>query len=481
RQRVAALVEENSALDRELKEKSMVVETLRVKLDQVKQENEAQVAQLKQSLEDKSGQLERLAQVVQASDMSLLGGSGGSSDEGDGVGRTLLPVKAGKKPESVAGRVLSLYLNAAGRAHKGASDPRPEEGPISNDVASLKEEVFVLRDKLKRTESDRALMREQLLNLASPATTHADPLESLTPQQLVARVKALQTQVQAQDLVRADLVQSNSEALQRIREGFQQASQTARRDVSKQSDQDSAHLMKKYQESVKKYKREVASLRKRLAESHNVCDVLRTRLQELAEFLDTILNLDEQGLLDLSEIGASHLSTMRESLAQSRELSRSISQSLVTSMGSQDDQDTPHRHPSSAGGGFQPTPLFEADVSSCSSSFSYRATTPNEVIPSDREMFSSSGETTHDGASSGSPAAPQMEPPAPSDFPPPAVYESRLRELSQKISCQAEEMDKKSNALRTLRGELDQRTDQISQQSQVIEALRGEVDRLRCQ
>ncbi|CAG0884505.1 unnamed protein product [Cyprideis torosa] len=319
RQRVAALVEENSALDRELKEKSMVVETLRVKLDQVKQENEAQVAQLKQSLEDKSGQLERLAQVVQASDMSLVGGSGGSSDEGDGVGGALLPVKAGKKPESVAGRVLSLYLNAAGRAHKGASDPRPEEaGPISNDVASLKEEVFVLRDKLKRTESDRALMREQLLNLASPATTHADPLESLTPQQLVARVKALQTQVQAQDLVRADLVQSNSEALQRIREGFQQASQSARRDVSKQSDHDSAHLMKKYQESVKKYKREVASLRKRLAESHNVCDVLRTRLQELAEFLDTILNLDEQGLLDLSEVQERdiEMSRMAEDLSQ---------------------------------------------------------------------------------------------------------------------------------------------------------------------
>lgn len=51
----------------------------------------------------------------------------------------------------------------------------------------------------------------------------------------------------------------------------------------------------------------MASLRKRLAESHNVCDGLRTRLAELAEFLDMILHLDEQGLLDLSEVRVKRL------------------------------------------------------------------------------------------------------------------------------------------------------------------------------
>lgn len=42
-QRLAGLAEENAALDRELREKSVAVEKLQVQLDQVKQEKETQV------------------------------------------------------------------------------------------------------------------------------------------------------------------------------------------------------------------------------------------------------------------------------------------------------------------------------------------------------------------------------------------------------------------------------------------------------
>lgn len=77
------------------------------------------------------------------------------------------------------------------------------------------------------------------------------------------------------------------------------------------------------------YKREVTGLRKRLADSTNACDVLRTRLEEMADFLEEILSLGEYGMLNLSNWSARRRQTLQHSILQSRELSRSLSQSLM--------------------------------------------------------------------------------------------------------------------------------------------------------
>jgi hypothetical protein len=51
----------------------------------------------------------------------------------------------------------------------------------------------------------------------------------------------------------------------------------------------------KCHDAVKKYKRELAVVRKSLANSHNACAMLRTRLEEMADFLDHLFAMEEQG------------------------------------------------------------------------------------------------------------------------------------------------------------------------------------------
>ncbi|KAK4299923.1 hypothetical protein Pmani_027845 [Petrolisthes manimaculis] len=78
-----------------------------------------------------------------------------------------------------------------------------------------------------------------------------------------------------------------------------------------------------------RHKVEIAWLRRRLAESHTACDLLRTRLEELADFLEAILDLEGRGIITLDALPPSQLAALHNSLDQSRALSRSLSQSLM--------------------------------------------------------------------------------------------------------------------------------------------------------
>ncbi|KAF2364484.1 Centrosomin N-terminal motif 1 [Trinorchestia longiramus] len=81
---------------------------------------------------------------------------------------------------------------------------------------------------------------------------------------------------------------------------------------------------------VNKYRRECGRLRHRLAESNNACDLLRVRLEELAEFLESILDLEERGLIDLSSLAGVSRATICKSLNDSRALSQTLSQSVLS-------------------------------------------------------------------------------------------------------------------------------------------------------
>lgn len=85
---------------------------------------------------------------------------------------------------------------------------------------------------------------------------------------------------------------------------------------------------------LRMYKKEVTVLRQRLADSTNACDLLRTRLEEMADFLEEILSMSQQELMNLSNWSATANGDMRRqalqnSIMQSRELSRSLSASLM--------------------------------------------------------------------------------------------------------------------------------------------------------
>lgn len=82
---------------------------------------------------------------------------------------------------------------------------------------------------------------------------------------------------------------------------------------------------------MRSYKKELTALRQRLADSTNACDLLRTRLEEMADFLEEVLSMSQQELLNLSNWSAAskRRQALQHSILQSRELSRTLSQSLM--------------------------------------------------------------------------------------------------------------------------------------------------------
>jgi hypothetical protein len=97
---------------------------------------------------------------------------------------------------------------------------------------------------------------------------------------------------------------------------------------------------------VRSYKKELTALRQRLADSTNACDLLRTRLEEMADFLEEILSMSQQELLNLSNWSAAskRRQALQHSILQSRELSRTLSQSLMIGV----DPDDQQQHSSSS-------------------------------------------------------------------------------------------------------------------------------------
>lgn len=92
-------------------------------------------------------------------------------------------------------------------------------------------------------------------------------------------------------------------------------------------------------EYVKHYKKEVTTLRQKLADSSNACDLLRTRLEEMADFLEEILSMSQQELMNLSNWSSSskRRQVLQQSIMHSRELSRSLSQSIMIALGDIDE------------------------------------------------------------------------------------------------------------------------------------------------
>jgi len=83
-------------------------------------------------------------------------------------------------------------------------------------------------------------------------------------------------------------------------------------------------------DNLRMFKKEVTVLRQRLADSTNACDILRTRLEEMADFLEEIISMSQSELhISLSNWSASRRQALQHSIMQSRELSRSLLQSLM--------------------------------------------------------------------------------------------------------------------------------------------------------
>ena len=95
-----------------------------------------------------------------------------------------------------------------------------------------------------------------------------------------------------------------------------------------------------YREILRTYRKEVRRLRKKLSESNSACEMLRVRLEELADFLEQMLELEDGGMIDMSKLSGINRSQLYKTLNDSRQLSQSFSVSTLFETESQlEDED----------------------------------------------------------------------------------------------------------------------------------------------
>ncbi|KAK7019743.1 hypothetical protein SK128_019803 [Halocaridina rubra] len=313
-----------------------------------------------------------------------------------------------------------------------------EMSKIRSEAQALRLERSILSDKL----SDLQKLHEQVCKTSDAAKAN----------ELQERIRYVKKQLEEsreenmqKDCKHEEVVCDFQAQVQTLRDELN----SAKKKISKQLTEVS---IRKYQDSLKKHKQEIASLRKRLADSHNACDLLRTRLEELADFLERILEMNDKGLINLSQLSSKQLASLHKTLDESRALSRSLSQSLMIGMDTADHGDEV---------------LLSSSVSSVSSWSLHREDSLSE---------------THDPLSASTHEAllnlPDESLVPPDDSPDPAV-QALATQLNTQIDQKTKEIDAIAENVNALSEQLAERTRQVEQQAAIIGELRGHVGRLQ--
>lgn len=187
-----------------------------------------------------------------------------------------------------------------------------------------------LRGTLAERERDLALAETELAEVA-------DLREQLAgrERQLAAAAGQRAELQQAQQL----LAEREEEKAALLRHLDQQRRQHERQSAALQEKFEvtlTAPTWQQYREAERRHGQEEARLRRRLAESSGACQLLQRRLEELADFMELLLSLEERGVLDLSCLTEQHLQELQRSLLQSRELSQSLTQSVLQGLDGED-------------------------------------------------------------------------------------------------------------------------------------------------
>ncbi|XP_068210266.1 CDK5 regulatory subunit-associated protein 2-like isoform X2 [Palaemon carinicauda] len=438
-------------VNHELWERNKEVEKLQEKLTALTADRQQQVESMRGELESKNKEVRNLK--------TRLG-----TEENEAVADTpkviwtypnnsqVVTIPTGDQPKNATH--LTVIANSGGADVVNVS--RPLHLNLADDsyasVQMLYQEMSKIRSEAQALRLERTILNDKLSNLQK---WH----EQVSKTTDAAKANELHEQI---NCVRKQLEESKEENVQKEQKhgevvcDFQVQVQTlrnelhsAKKKINKQLTEVSA---RKYHETLKRHKQEIASLRKRLADSHNACDLLRTRLEELADFLERILEMDEKGLINLSQLSPKQLASLHKTLNESRALSRSLSQSLMIGMESIDHGDDT---------------LLSSSVSSVSSWSLHREDSLSE---------------THDplGASSHEAIAslPDDSILPPEDSHDPAV-QALATQLNTQIDQKTREIDAIAENVCALSEQLAERTRQVEQQAGVIGELRGQVGRLQ--
>ncbi|XP_064077221.1 uncharacterized protein LOC135194935 [Macrobrachium nipponense] len=438
-------------VNHELWERNKEVEKLQEKLTALTADRQQQVESLKGELETKNNEVRNLKTRLGVEENEVVAANpkviwtypnttqAGTVPTGDhSKNATHLTVIANSGGADVVNVSRPLHVNLADDSYASMQMLYQEMSKIRSEAQALRLERTILNDKLSHLQQ----WHEQISK-----TTDA------------AKANELHEQINS---VRKQLEESKEENIQKEQKhgevvcDFQAQVQTLRNELHNAKKKINKQLtevsVRKYHETLKRHKQEIASLRKRLADSHNACDLLRTRLEELADFLERILEMDEKGLINLSQLSPKQLASLHKTLNESRALSRSLSQSLMIGMETIDHGDDT---------------LLSSSVSSVSSWSLHREDSLSET-------HDPLGTSSHEAIAS----LPEDSILPPEDSHDPAV-QALATQLNSQIDQKTREIDAIAENVCALSEQLAERTRQVEQQAGVIGELRGQVGRLQ--
>ena len=191
---------------------------------------------------------------------------------------------------------------------------------IYSEMSKFKEEIKALHEERKNLCQQVAMLKKM-----KPCSNKSDEETSALNLVLQKELQESRESTLLKDQLHGEIVSDFKEQIDALKEQLQG---TKKRIVSKVLEVASI----KYQESMQKFKQEIISLRKRLADSHDACHMLRNRLEELVEFFEQILEMEKCGKLSLGHLSSNRRVSLQQALDDSRALSHSLSHSLMIGM-----------------------------------------------------------------------------------------------------------------------------------------------------
>nr|XP_053635633.1 myomegalin-like [Cherax quadricarinatus] len=440
-------------VNHELWERNREIERLQEKLSALTSDRRNQIECLKDELETKNNKLRRMkARLNCETTGNIDSNQAALCPKSNGSQSAVTPTTT-DQPKNAAH--LTVVTGSGGDV---VTVNRPLHLTFTDDnsasVQMLYQEMSKVRGEAQALRLERGILNDKLSSLQklydqvcrtnnAPRTnehieSHKEQLEESREENLV------------KDRKHVEIVSDFHSQVQVLRTELHNAKKKINRQLTEVS-------VRKYQEALKRHKQEIASLRKRLADSHNACDLLRTRLEELADFLERILEMEEKGLINLSQMSPKQLALLQKTLNESRALSRSLSQSLMIGMDFTDHGDDTHL--SSSVSSVSSWSLQRDD--SFSETLDYLGASSHEALASLPDETLLQPEDSHDSA-----------------------VQALAAQFNTQIDQKAREIDAIAENVSELSEKLAERTQQVEIQAGIIGELRGQVshlqDEIRC-
>ncbi|XP_045592510.2 putative leucine-rich repeat-containing protein DDB_G0290503 isoform X3 [Procambarus clarkii] len=438
-------------VNHELWERNREIERLQEKLSALSSDRRHQIECLKDELETKNSELRRLRTRLNCE----------TSETNDG-NQIALCSKVNNTQSAVNPTANNQPKNAAHLTvvtGSGGADVVTVNRPLhltftddnSASVQMLYQEMCKVRGEAQALRMERSILNDKLSSLQKSydQVCHVSAPSANELHEQMDSVKKQLDETKEENLLKdqkhGEIVSDFQSQVQVLRTELHNAKKKISRQLTEVS-------VRKYQEALKRHKQEIASLRKRLADSHNACDLLRTRLEELADFLERILEMEERGLINLSQLSPKQLASLQKTLDESRALSRSLSQSLMIGMDITEHGDDAHL--SSSVSSISSWSLQRDD--SFSETLDYLGASSLEAIANLPDETLLQPEDSHD----------------------PAV-QALATQLNIQIDQKTREIDAIAENVSVLSEKLAERIQQVEQQAGVIGELREQVDCLQ--